>query len=188
MSIPIPDHADAVDAVSEGFLVRLAHEEKVKSACFPGVRTVLVIFSATGIVFDQVSLQQKIRAAYPGALVFFRTTAGHPVGKTVSGQVDLLIDLTGPGAHQGFFFARKLRRLARISIGRNAGIFRKRIYTKVVDEKSRMATLPKDSLARERVIQREVLAAAGIALEQTGEVPADQGKTIAIHLPPLTKL
>jgi hypothetical protein len=179
---------ESIDPETEAFLERLAFEEKIKASRLSGVRTVLVVLAAQGMVYDRESLRQKIRAAYRDAAVFFRTTQGTTLGPAAPGKVDLMIDMTGPGSFQWPFYARKLRRMARVAVGRNAGPFRKRIYDKVVDEKSRMQELPKDPLTRERVVQREVLALAGVAMEQTGELPADLGKTIALNLPPLQRL
>jgi hypothetical protein len=75
-----------------------------------------------------------------------------------------------------------------VAVGRNAGLFRRRIYDKVFDEKAQMAKLPRDVLDRERHVQREVLALAGVALKQAGDTLPDRGQTIALGLPPLMKL
>ncbi len=176
-----------VDPQSEAFLNLLAEQERVRANRVAGVRTVLVILSARGMVYDRESLRQKILLTYPDAAVFFRTTLGKAVGVEAPVKVDLLIDFTGPGQRQRFFFAKKLRRMARVAVGRNSGLFRKKIYDRIFDEKSaeHARRLPKDLLAREREVQREVLHLAGVALSQQGDVLPDRGRTIALALPGL---
>lgn len=161
-----------------------------KTHLIPGVRTVLVVLSARGMVYDTHALRHEVRQSYPDATVFFCTTQGSPVGAQAPSFVDLLIDLTGPGQKQSLFYARKLRRRARVVVGRNAGLFRKRIYDRVFDEKAKpaVAQLPVDSLNRERVVQKEVLGLAGVSLAVTGETHPDLGKSIALRLPPMLKL
>src|SRR4051812_16559514 len=146
-----------LDAESSAFLSTLMSEEQVKSHRIPGVRTVLVVFSSRGMVFDIESLRQKILLSYPDSTVFFLTTQGKPVGSPPPRQLDLLIDFTGPGQRQGLFYARKLRGMARVAVGRNAGLFRKRIYDKIFDEKAPESTLATDLLERERQIQKRIL-------------------------------
>ncbi len=180
---------NGVDLQSETFLALLAQQEKVRANRVPGVRTVLVVLSSRGLVFDMESLKQKILLAYPEAAVFFRTTSGKPVGVATPRRVDLLIDFTSPGSRQGLFYARKLRSLARLAVGRHAGLFRKKIYDRTVDEKGvALQSLPKDSLDRERVVQRQVLEAVGIAVAPMGDIPADRGQTIALELPAMKRL
>ena len=180
------------DSQSEAFLLLLAQQEKIRANKVPGVRIVLVILSARAMVFDTESLKQKILLSYPETAVFFMTTSGKPIGLAPPKQVDLLIDFTGPGQRQGLFFAKKLRTMARVATGRNAGFFRSRIYDRVFDEKTKtvsgVGTKVLDPLERERQIQREVLALAGIALAQMGDTPPDRGKTIALELPALQRL
>jgi hypothetical protein len=120
--------------------------------------------------------------------VFFLTTLGKPIGSPPPRQVDLLIDFTGPGQRQGWFFARKLRRMARAAVGRNAGLFRKRIYDKIYDEKAPSATLSTDVLERERQVQKRILNLSGVAFVQYGDTPPDRGKSIALELPPMQRL
>jgi hypothetical protein len=177
-----------LDRESESFLALLADQERVRANRVAGVRTVLVILSAAGMVFDTEALRQKILLTYPDAAVFFRTTRGKPVGAAAPQQIDLLIDFTGPRSRQGLLFAKKLRRMARMAVGRNAGLFRSRIYDRVFDERAKAAELPSDLLERERVVQRQVLALAGVALAQQGDAQPDRGLTIALELPPLGRI
>jgi hypothetical protein len=113
---------------------------------------------------------------------------GKPLGPVAPNKVDLLIDFTGPGQRQWIFRARKLKRMARVSVGRNAGLFRKSIYTKVFDEKAMPVDQPLDVLSRERKVQREVLRLAGIAFVQAGDTPPDRGKLTPLELPPMQRL
>lgn len=166
----------------------MGEQERLRAQRIPGVRTVLIVLSATAMVYDMEALRQKVLLVYPEAAVFFITTNGKPIGPTAPETVDLFIDFTGPRQRQGLFFAKRYRRAARVAVGRNVGFFRKRIYDRVFDEKARAAELPREPLARERLIQREVLRLAGIVLAQTGDTPADRGRTIATELPPYSKL
>lgn len=179
-------HADS----STYYLDLLAEQERLKSNRFAGVRTVLVVLSASGMAYDTDGFRGRIHSAYPEAAVFFMTTKGKALGAVAQGHVDLLIDLTGPRQRQGLFFARSLRGKARFTIGRNAGLFRKRIYDRIFDEKAsehagRLAGL--SPLAREHLIQREVLALAGVASAPHSESAPDRGKSIALELPPLAR-
>jgi hypothetical protein len=176
------------DAESEQFLNLLADQEKIRAQRVPGVRTVLVVLSAKGMVYDMESLRQKILLAYPDAAVFFRTTSGASIGVAAPNRADLLIDLTAPRSRQGIFYSRKLRGMARFAVGRNAGFFRKGSYDRIFDEKDPKASVPSDQLARERYVQRQVLALAGIALAQMGDTPPDRGQSIALELPSLKRL
>jgi hypothetical protein len=176
------------DAETGHYLASMAEQEKARSHRIPGVRTVLVILSAAGMVFDVESLRQKILISYPDAAVFFLTTCGKSIGALPPAQVDLLIDFTGPGQRQGLFYAKKLRKLARVTAGRNAGLFRKKIYDRVFDEKSRVKELPAEVMARERIIQRAVLEMAGVAFVPAGDTPQDRGKITPMELPPFLKL
>lgn len=179
---------EPLDSQSESFLNLLAEEERIRSNRLSGVRTVLVVLSSRAMVLDREALRQKILMSYPEAAVFFYTTSGDPIGVTPPNKVDLLIDLTGPGQRQGLFFARKLKSSSKTSVGRNAGLFRKRLYTRIYDEKAQKDKLPADLLQRERQAQREVLALAGVTVAQRGELPPDRGKTIALELPSLQRL
>jgi hypothetical protein len=176
-----------IDHQSELFLDILSRQDQVKTSRVAGVRTVLVVLSSRGMVFDMESLRQKVLLAYPEAAVFFRTTSGKSVGVAAPNRVDLLIDLTGPGQRQGWFYSRKLRSISRVAAGRNAGLFRKRIYDRVFDEK-KATGLPADLLERERLVQRKVLESAGVAVAQMGDTLPDRGKSIALDLPPLKRL
>jgi hypothetical protein len=175
------------DPESLASLKIMAEEESIRSKRLAQVRTVLVVLSSMGMVFDVESLRQKILLAYPQAVVFFRTTMGKDMGSSSPDKVDLLIDFTGPRERQGLMYARKLRRLARVAIGRNAGLFRKSIYDQVFDERRAGLSLPTDKLERERVVQREVLSLAGIAFVQAGDSAPDRGKITPLELPPLAK-
>lgn len=176
------------DSESEQFLSLLSEQEKIRAQRVPGVRTVLVVLSAKGMVYDMESLRQKILLAYPDAAVFFRTTSGKPIGVAAPNRLDLLIDLTAPRSRQGLFYPRKLRSMARFAVGRNAGLFRKGSYDRIFDEKDPGASVPSDQLARERYVQRQVLALAGVALAQMGDTPPDRGQSIALELPSLKRL
>ncbi len=182
----MPDVKD-LDSQSEALLRFMGEQEKLRSARIAGVRTVLVVLSSRGMVFDIESLREKILLSYPEAAIFFMNTLGVPKGPASPRQVDLLIDFTGPGQRQGLFLAKKLRRMARVSVGRNAGFFRKKIYDRVFDEKSN-PTLPRERLQLERAVQRKLLEMAGIPVVQAGPTPADLGKSIALSLPPMLKL
>jgi hypothetical protein len=181
---------DEIDLETQNVLIQIQEQEKVKANRVPGVRTVLVVLSSKGMVYDVHALRHEVRLAYPDAAVFFRTPLGKPIGAASPAHVDLLIDLIGPGQKSPFFYARALRRSARVAIGRNSGWFgiRKRIYDRISDEKANASSLPSESLARERWVQKQVLELAGVTLAATGETHPDRGKTIALGLPPMQKL
>jgi len=179
---------DELDPQSGAFLDRLGEQELVRPNRVPGVRTVLVVLSSLGMVYDIESLRQKILLAYPDSTVFFLNTVGKPIGSTAPQRMDLLVDFTGPGSRQGLFLANRLRRMTRIAVGRNAGFFRKKIYDRVYDEKAHQGELPSEALTRERIVQRKVLNLAGVAFAQHGDTPLDRGKSIALELPPYQKL
>jgi hypothetical protein len=176
------------DPESNLFLSRMAEQEKTKGNRVPGVRTVLIVLSSAGMVFDVEALRQKVLLSYPDAAVFFLTTLGKPIGAAPPAHVDLLIDFTGPRQRQGLLLAKKLRRSARVTVGRNAGLFRKKIYDRVFDEKARASELPREVLTRERQVQKEVLALAGVAFVPAGDTPPDRGKLTPMELPPYGKL
>ena len=171
--------------------------EQLRTNRFENVRTVLVMLSAQGMVYDIEALRQKILMTYRDAAIFFVGTAGKRIGVQSPQKVDLLIDFTGSGQRQGFFAARRLRAMARCAVGRNAGFFRRRIYDRVVDEK---VDERKDEKAdempsalkrlnpwhsREELIQKQVLALAGVPMIAASDVTPDRGKIIALELPPL---
>jgi hypothetical protein len=189
-TVPIDDVRDEIDQESVGLLNQIQKQEKVKTNRIAGIRTVLVILSSKGMVFDSHSLRHEIRQAYPDAAVFFKTPLGVSVGGHAPAHVDLLIDLTGPGERTSFFFARGLRRSARVAVGRNSGWFsiRKRVYDRIYDEKTNVEKLPKETLDRERFVQKQVLDLAGVGSSFSGETHPDLGKTIALELPPMLKL
>lgn len=179
---------EKMDPESEACLTQMVKQEGVLSNRIPGVKFVLVILSAKGMVYDLEALRQKIVLSYPDAAVFFQTTYGQPIGLETPPKVDLLIDFTGPGQRQKLFYAKKLRRMARYAVGRNAGFFRKSIYDRIFDEREKTAEIPTEMLQRERVVQKKVLNLAGVAFVQTGDTPPDRGKTIALELPGMLKL
>jgi hypothetical protein len=179
ITVPDPD--------TQALLVKIEQERQIAKNVFKGVKTILFVLSSRAMAYDTESLRQKVLQVYPDAAVFFLTTLGTPIGAVAPRRVDLLIDFTGPGQRQGWFYALSLRGRARIAVGRNAGLFRKARYDKVINEKSR-TDLPSELLARERVVQREVLQLAGVPMALTGEVPPDRGKQIALELPPFKRL
>ncbi len=177
-----------MDAETESLVKILDDQEKIRASRVPGVRTVLVILSSRGMVYDVEALRTKILISYPDSAVFFRTTRGDEMGAPAPSQVDLVIDFTGPGQRQNPFIAMKLRKTAPVVIGRNAGLFRKRVYDRVFDEKAPGVALPKDLLQKERYVQRKVLEMAGVPLAQQGDALKDQSKSIALTLPPFQRL
>lgn len=177
-----------MDSESKLFFQVMGDSDRVRSARLNGVRNVLVVLSSRGMVFDMEALRQKILIAYPEAAVFFRTTDGTPIGSDAPEKVDLLIDLTGPGQRQPWCYSRKLRRMARFAVGRNAGFFRKKLYDRVYDEKKNVSQLPTETLQRERFVQKHVLALAGVAFVQAGDSAPDRGKITPLELPPFARL
>lgn len=176
------------DAESEQSLTRMAEFDQVLSNRVSGVKFVLVVLSARGMVFDLEALRQKIMVSYPDAAVFFQNTLGRAIGLQAPQQVDLLIDFTGPGQRQSLFYARTLRKMARVAVGRNAGMFRKRLYDHLFDENANPTEVPKEMLQRERYVQKKVMQLAGVAFAQAGETLPDRGKSIALELPAMQRL
>ena len=151
-------------------------------ASFQGIKNVLVVFSSRSQAFDEAALVNFIQHAYPGAKVFFESTSGHEIGKTVPSKVDLLIDFTQPGARQSFLFPFKMRKKCRFAIGRKAGIyFRTNLYDRIYDEKND-SSKPKDYLEGESWAQRKVLELAGVSVIRQGGVTPDRSKDIALEL------
>lgn len=185
----IKDSRSQIDVESESLLKLLAEQEKTRANRVQNVRTVLVVFSSAAMAFDPESLKKQILLTYHDATVFFRMTHGKPIGPSAPHKVDLLIDFTGPGQRQGFFYPRKLRSMSRVAVGRRAGWFgiRKRSYDRIFDEKNQQ-DVPGDLFSRERHVQKQVLALAGVTISQKGETPPDRGQTIALDLPPMQKL
>lgn len=179
---------ERLDPESQACLSLMAKQEEVLSNRISGVKFVLIVLSARGIVFDLEALRQKMMLSYPDAAVFFQTTYGRPVGLESPPSVDLLIDFTGPGQRQKFFYARRLRSLARFAVGRNAGMFRKKLYDRIFDERANASEIPGEMLERERYVQKKVLNLAGVAFIQSGDTPPDRGKTIALDLPGMQRL
>lgn len=163
----------------------LSAEEQVRANRIDNVKTILVILSARGMVFDTYALKQKILLTYPGAKVYFETTQAYPLGEKAPEKLDLVIDFTGPMQRHKWFYARALRNRARVCVGRNAWFFREHVYDRIVDESK--LELPRDVLERERMVQRAVLELAGVPLSTKGELGSDLGKKIALDLPPLRK-
>lgn len=188
---PAADRAAGLssDPESDLFLARLEESERIRANRIPGVRSVLVVLSAAGMVYDKESLRQKVLLTYPDATVYFITTLGRAVGPEAPASVDLLIDFTGQRQRQaGIFFPRKLRARARMCVGRNAGILREHVYDRVFDETELRRSGTLDVLDLERQVQRQVLALAGVALAPQGDALPDRGQTIALRLPPIAKL
>jgi hypothetical protein len=173
------------DPDTESSLSSLMLREKLKEARVSDVQTILVILSSHAMAFDVEALRRLILNTYPDAAIFFRSTSGKPVGVSSPARVDLLVDFTGPKQRQSWFYARKLRKMSRVSVGRNAGLFRKKIYHRVMDEKVHEAELPKDRIERELAVQTGVLALAGVPVLPAGMTTADLAKQIALNLPPL---
>ena len=172
-----------LDDDTRACLEHMGVDRETQSYHVKGVRFVLVVLSAGGMVYDIEALRQKIELSYPDAAVFFLTTQGKPIGPVAPRQVDLLIDFTGPSQRQGFFYALKLKRMARIAVGRNVGLFRRRIYDRIFDEIKEKDQVPIELLQRERFVQKKILSLAGVAFIQAGETPPDRGKSIALELP-----
>ena len=172
-----------LDQESERSLALMAQQENILESRIEAVRTVLVVLSSKGMVYDLSALRQKIVLAYPDSTIFFQTTSGKAVGASVPESVDLLVDFTGPGQRQGIFHAKKLRRRARFAVGRNSGFFRKKIYDRIFDEIALKSEVPQELLAKERFVQKKVLNLAGIAFTYAGETPPDRGNSIALELP-----
>lgn len=171
---------EPIDFESEQFLRELEEKQKVRANKIEGVRTVLVVLSSRMMAFDRAALTQKIQSTYPQAAIFFRSTCGDHIGVPSPDRVDLLLDLSGPKERQGFFFSRKLKRIARVSVGRKKG------YDRVFEETE--AFYEKDFLSREREAQQGVLALAGIPIFPTGDTHPDRGKLTPLELPPLRKV
>lgn len=148
------DEGSLPDPDTDAFLKRMAEQKRVRANRVEAVRTVLVVLSARAMVFDVNSLRQKILLTYPDVAVFFTTPLATPIGAAVPGTVDLLIDFTGPGQRDRFFSGRRLRKIARVAVGRNAGLFRKRIYDRVFDEKARESPCPRTCWSSSRRYRR----------------------------------
>ena len=73
-------------------------------------------------------------------------------------------------------------------MGRNAGFFRKRIYNRIFDEVANQNQVPQEMLAKERFVQKKILALAGVGFVQAGETLPDRGKSIALELPGMQRL
>lgn len=172
-----------VDRESEIRLTQMAEKDDVISNRVERVKFILIVLSSRGMVYDVESLRQKVLLSYPDSVVFFQTTDGKPVGALAPKTVDLLIDFTGPHQRQSMFHAISLRRRSRFAVGRNAGMFRKKIYHRIYDEMSDSGNIPEEVLKKERFVQKQVLNQAGVAFVQAGDIPPDLGKTIALELP-----
>ncbi len=168
------------DAESISSLHSLLAEEAIRKNQVENVRIVLVVLSGRSVVYDDASLRQKIQLTYPDAKIYFMTTDAYPLGEKLpkSAKIDLLIDFTGPGHKHKWLWSRSLRSMARVCVGRPAGFFREFIYDRVYPE-SKQTNLPRDVIERERIVQREVLAMAGVPLSHQGTVGSDLGRVIA---------
>jgi hypothetical protein len=152
---------------------------------FSNIKSVLVVLSSRSMAFDLSGLRNFISHSYPGSAVFFITTSGDSLGVTGPRQVDLVIDFTRPGSRQPLFFASRMKRHSRFSVGRGKkGGFGRGTYHRLFDEMAD-ASLPTDYLDRERVIQRKVLELAGVEIVRQGGVTEDLSKDIALKLPPM---
>jgi hypothetical protein len=176
------------DQETELSLSQMASAEKIKTFKVAGVKSVLVVLSSKGMVYDLDAFRHQIIQAYPDCVVFFRNTRGKPLGPTSPDKTDLVLDFTGPGERQCLTYPMSIRKSTRIAVGRNAGLFRKRLYDRIFDEKSKSNTVPGETLERERFVQKEVMKLAGVAIAPTGETPPDLGKTVPLELPPMQKL
>ncbi|MBC7387229.1 MAG: hypothetical protein H7301_13840 [Cryobacterium sp.] len=161
-------------------LTQLLQDEEIRQNRVENVRTILVVLSGRSVVYDDASLRQKIQMTYPEAKIYFVTTDAKPFGEkmSASAKIDLLIDFTGVGHGHKWFFARRMRSRARVCVGRNAGFFRAHIYDRVIADEH-YVEVGQDVISRERIIQREVLAEAGVPLSHQGDLGRDLGKTIA---------
>jgi hypothetical protein len=145
---------------------------------FNGVKSVLVVLSSRSMAFDQGGLRNLITHAYPGAAVFFVSTSGDPVGVAGPKQVDLVVDLTPPGARQNPFLPLSFRGRGRFVVGRRSGWFYRRSrYDRIYDE-SADASIPRDYLEAEAHAQRRVLELSGVALVRHGGTTPDRSKDI----------
>lgn len=154
----------AFDNDSRSALTQLEKGDWAKLHRIAGVRTVLLVLSSSGLVFDLDSLRHKILSSYPDATVFFVSTQGISVGAPPPLHVDLLIDLTGPGQRQSGRLPRSWRRKARVAVGRNTCWIRRRIYDVVFDEKAEKPGESGDPALRELSTQRKVLGLAGVVV------------------------
>ena len=177
--------SNSMDQESQQALSLLEQRTQIEANKIQGVRTVLVVLSSKAMVMDLDGLRHKVAIAYPEAAVFFITTSGQAMGIPAPKHVDLLVDFTGPGMRQGWFYARKLRSRAKFAVGRNAGLFRKGSYDRIFDEKAPGFTPARDMHERERMALKKVLHLAGVASLPMGEATQDLSKKIALDLPPL---
>jgi hypothetical protein len=185
----IDEMIDQTDPATPTYLSRIESELRAAAEKFPGVKTVLVVLSTTGMVYDVESLRQKVHLAYENAAVFFITTQGRAMGALAPRRVDLVIDFSGPGERGKAFHSFSLKARSRFAVGRNAGLFRTSLYKRVFNEKDKAlgARLPAEMLARERFVQAQVLRLAGIPFSPSGDTPPDRGKITPLELPPLQR-
>lgn len=168
-----------IDPISEQLLQKINEEQRVRANRIPGVRTVLVVLSPTGMVYDTEALKHKLMESYPECAVFFEDSMGFSLGAAAPQQIDLLIDFTPPDYPGGILRTRRLRRIARVAIGRNAGLLRKRLFDRVLDEKAKNLGAPEDKMLRERFIQKRIMGMAGVVFSHSGETPIDHSKNLA---------
>lgn len=158
-----------MDPDSQACLTAISTEEAAYANRLPGIKTVLIVMSASGMVFDESALIRQVQITYPDAKVYFMNPDGSALRQEAPSQVDLVIDFSGTSGRQPLFFAKSLRRRARIAIGRNAGLFRGNIYDRTFNEKAESAKLPTEMLSRETAIQKRILALAGISFVRSGK-------------------
>ena len=149
------------------------------------VRAVLVILSAMGMVYDRDAIRQKMLLVYPNAAIFFNNPNGTPCGVSSPQYVDVLIDLTAHSHKQSWWYVRNLRRMARFAVGRDVGLFRRKLYDRVVAQ-DKNQNKSSDWFESECRIQKQLFALAGISLDASGDTTYDLSRTIALELPPLS--
>lgn len=178
--------SDQIDPESEASLARMVTQTQIANQKFPNVKFILFILSSRGMAYDVEGLRQRALLSYPDSVVFFQTSLQKPVGPSAPEEVDLVVDLTGSSERQGFWFGRRVRKMARYAVGRKTGFWRKRLYDRLYDES--FPEVPQELLQKERFVQKRVLELAGISLAETGEALPDKGKTYALELPALQRL
>ncbi len=154
-------------------------EDQVLASRVSAVRDILVVLSGSVMAFDRESLRYAILRAYPDASVFFQSGIGSSLGPDAPCRVDLVIDFTAPRQRQTFFRALGLRRMAKTTVGRSTGFLRQRMYDRLTPREKQYTS----KIEQERVMQREVLALAGVSVLPSGAPLRDVSKSIALELP-----
>lgn len=173
------------DEESKELLRRIEQTELARARRIAGVRSVLIVLPSFGLVFDADSIRRKILHSYPDATVFFLNTNGTALGAPPPENVDLLIDLTGPGHRQALGLARKLRRMSRVAVGRKTGLLKSRIYDSIYDESAEDPHLT--PAMKELCIQKKVFGLAGVVISLSGDPLPDKSAMIPRELPPLLR-